>query len=94
MTTLIELQEYQGNQQTPLWRKLSIDVMPQDEADLPLPKKFDNLVLPRLAQDAHQRTGRCGGNRWQVDQLQAYWGNPRRIVIDFNTTTVGNCDLR
>ena len=36
--TLIELQEYQGNQQTPLWRKLWINVMPQDEADLPLPK--------------------------------------------------------
>ena len=48
MTTLIELQEYQGNQQTPLWRKLWINVMPQDEADLPLPKKFDDLVFPWL----------------------------------------------
>ena len=40
MTTLIELQEYQGNQQTPLWRKMWLNVMPQDEADLPLPKKI------------------------------------------------------
>ena len=43
MTTLIELQEYQGNQQTPLWRKLWPNVMPQDEADLPLPQK--NLTI-------------------------------------------------
>lgn len=42
MTTLIELQEYQGNQQTPLWRKLWINVMPQDEADLPLGIRRDD----------------------------------------------------
>ncbi len=29
----------------------------------------------------------------QVNKLQAYWGMPRRIRIDFNTTTVGNCDI-
>lgn len=52
MTTLIELQEYQGNQQTPLWRKMWLNVMPQDEADLPLPKKFDGLVFPGLARRA------------------------------------------
>ena len=61
LTTLIELQEYQGNQQTPLWRKLWLNVMPQDEADLPLPKKFDDLVFLGLP-DANQRTGRCCGN--------------------------------
>ncbi len=49
MTTLIELQEYQGNQQTPLW-DLWLNVMPQDEADFTLPQKFDDLVLPGLAQ--------------------------------------------
>ena len=29
----------------------------------------------------------------QVNKLQAYWGMPRRIRIDFNTTTIGNCDI-
>lgn len=61
MTTLIELQEYQGNQQTPLWRKLWPNVMPQDEADLPLPKNL-TIWFPTAWPDANQRTGRCGGN--------------------------------
>ncbi|MGU6839780.1 type I-E CRISPR-associated protein Cse1/CasA, partial [Salmonella enterica subsp. enterica serovar Infantis] len=30
LTTLVELQEYQGERQTPLWRKLWLNVMPQD----------------------------------------------------------------
>lgn len=49
MTTLIELQEYQGNQQAPLWRKLWLNVMPQDEADLPLPKNLTIWFSPGLA---------------------------------------------
>ncbi len=93
MTTLIELQEYQGNQQTPLWRKLWINVMPQDEADLPLPKKFDDLVFPWLGPTRTSELAGAVVTDEQVNKLQAYWGMPRRIRIDFNTTTVGNCDI-
>ncbi|EEV7163254.1 TPA: type I-E CRISPR-associated protein Cas7/Cse4/CasC [Escherichia coli] len=93
MTTLIELQEYQGNQQTPLWRKLWPNVMPQDEADLPLPKKFDDLVFPWLGPTRTSELAGAVVTHDQVNKLQAYWGMPRRIRIDFNTTTVGNCDI-
>lgn len=93
MTTLIELQEYQGNQQAPLWRKLWLNVMPQDEADLPLPKKFDDLVFPWLGPTRTSELAGAVVTDDQVNKLQAYWGMPRRIRIDFNTTTVGNCDI-
>ncbi|MCV5084759.1 type I-E CRISPR-associated protein Cse1/CasA, partial [Escherichia coli] len=84
---------YQGNQQTPLWRKLWINVMPQDEADLPLPKKFDDLVFPWLGPTRTSELAGAVVTHDQVNKLQAYWGMPRRIRIDFNTTTVGNCDI-
>ncbi|MGS0065777.1 type I-E CRISPR-associated protein Cse1/CasA, partial [Escherichia coli] len=93
LTTLIELLEYQGNPQPPLWRKLWLNVMPQDEADLPLPKTFDDLVFPWLAPT---RTCELDGaviTDEQVNKLQAYWGMPRRIRIDFKTTSIGNCDI-
>ena len=73
MTTLIELQEYQGNQQTPLWRKLWLNVMPQDEADLPLPKKFDDLVFPWLGPTRTSELAGAVVTDDQVNKLQAYW---------------------
>lgn len=93
MTTLIELQEYEGNLQTPLWRKLWLNVMPQDDAGLPLPTHCDELVFPWLAPT---RTSELPGaivTEGQVNKLQAYWGMPRRIRLDFTTTHVGNCDV-
>lgn len=93
MTTLIELQEYQGNRQTPLWRKLWLNVMPQDEADLPLPKTCDALLFPWLAPTCTSEQTGAVVTPEQVNKLQAYWGMPRRIRIDFNTTAVGNCDI-
>lgn len=93
LTTLIELLEYQGNQQTPLWRKLWLNVMPQDEADLPLPKTFDDLVFPWLAPTRTSELDGAVVTDEQVNKLQAYWGMPRRIRIDFKTTSIGNCDI-
>lgn len=93
MTTLIELQEYQGNKQTPLWRKLWLNVMPQDESDLSLPDNYDASVFPWLAPTrTSEKTGAVVTPE-QVNKLQAYWGMPRRIRIDFNSTTVGDCDI-
>lgn len=94
LTTLIELQEYQGERQTPLWRKLWLNVMPQDAADLPLPVVYDAAVFPWLAATrtseppAHTIT-----TDEQVNKLQAYWGMPRRIRLDFATIRQGVCNI-
>lgn len=93
MTTLIELQEYQGEQQTPLWRKLWLNVMPQDEADLPLPATCDASVFPWLAATRTSEQAGAIVTPEQVDKLQAYWGMPRRIRLDFNATQTGRCDI-
>lgn len=73
MTTLIELQEYKNNRQTPLWRKLWLNVMPQDASGLPLPETFDVSVFPWLAatRTSEQKDGVT--TDLQVNRLQAYW---------------------
>ena len=94
MTTLIELLEYQGNRQTPLWRKLWANVLPQDAMGIHLPTSYDGAIFPWLT---NTRTSEplTGVNTVpeHVDALQAYWGMPRRIRLDFNTTYSGHCDL-
>lgn len=93
MTTLIELQEYKNNLQTPLWRKLWLNVMPQDAAGLSLPETFDASVFPWLAatRTSEQKDGVT--TDLQVNKLQAYWGMPRRVRFDFITTETGTCDI-
>lgn len=93
MTTLIELQEYQGNRQTPLWRKLWLNVMPQDAADLPLLDSYDESVFPWLAATRTSEQASGVTTSEQVNELQAYWGMPRRIRLDFATTESGSCDI-
>ncbi|QMF21085.1 type I-E CRISPR-associated protein Cse1/CasA [Citrobacter freundii] len=93
MTTLIELQEYQGNRQTPLWRKLWLNVMPQDIAAMPLPDQCDESVFPWLAATRTSEQASAVTTPEQVNPLQAYWGMPRRIRLDFSTTQSGDCDL-
>ena len=93
MTTLIELLEYQGNRQTPLWRKLWLNVMPQDSAGMPLPDQYDESIFPWLAPTRTSELASAVTTPEQVNLLQAYWGMPRRIRLDFNTTHSGYCDL-
>lgn len=93
MTTLIELQEYQGNRQTPLWRKLWLNVMPQDIAEMPLPDSCDESVFPWLAATRTSEQASAVTTPEQVNLLQAYWGMPRRIRLDFSTLHSGACDL-
>lgn len=93
MTTLIELQEYQGSRQTPLWRKLWLNVMPQDIAGLPLQDLCDKSIFPWLAPTRTSEQANAVTTPEQVNPLQAYWGMPRRIRLDFNTTHSGSCDL-
>lgn len=93
MTTLIELQMYQGERQTPLWRKLWLNVMPQDAADLPLPAACDASVFPWLAATRTSEQASAITTPEHVNKLQAYWGMPRRIRLDFTTTQSGTCDI-
>ncbi len=93
MTTIIELQEYQGNRQTPLWRKLWLNVMPQDSAEMPLPASYDESVFPWLAATRTSEQASAVTTPEQVNLLQAYWGMPRRIRLDFSNLDSGTCDL-
>ena len=93
MTTLIELQEYQGHQQTPLWRKLWLNVMPQDIVGLPLPAQYDESIFPWLAATRTSELASGVTTPEQANKLQAYWGMPRRIRLDFNTVHADTCDI-
>lgn len=93
MTTLLELQQHHGEQQTPLWRKLWINVMPQESAGLPVPAQHDAAIFPWLGVTRTSETANSVTTPEHGDPLQAYWGMPRRIRFNFNTPTCGQCDL-
>lgn len=76
LTTLIELQEYEGERLTPLWRKLWLNVLPQDAADMPLPAAYDESVFPWLAPTRTSEQASAITTPEQVDKLQAYWECP------------------
>lgn len=93
LTTLIELQSYRGERQTPLWRKLWLNVMPQLESGLPLPTRFDDAIFPWLAPTRTSERASALVTEEQANKLQAYWGMPRRIRLDFSAVQSGYCDL-
>ena len=92
MTTLVELQRYNG-ELPPLWRRLWLNVMSQRESRLPRPATCDARVFPWLAPTRTSEKASDIVTPEQVDALQAYWGMPRRIRIDFTATQQGRCDL-
>jgi CRISPR system Cascade subunit CasA len=74
----------------PLWKKLWLNVLPQEDALLA--DQFP-AVFPWLAAT---KTSEKAGNLVTPENahpLQAYWGMPRRIELDFNDTQAGICDL-
>jgi len=74
----------------PLWQKLWLNVLPQDT--LPDPKDFP-AIFPWLAPT---KTSEKAGNKVTPENahlLQAYWGMPGRIELDFERTRAGICDL-
>ncbi|WP_318370149.1 type I-E CRISPR-associated protein Cse1/CasA [Enterobacter sp.] len=93
MTTLIELQTFRGETQPPLWRKLWLNVMPQESASLPLPQQYDADVFPWLAETRTSEQANAITTPSQVNALQAYWGMPRRIRLNFDRLSSGSCDL-
>ncbi len=86
-TTLVVPQE---EAKYPLWKKLWLNVLPQTKmpalADFPL---IFPWIAPTITSDKK-------GNIVTPDNshyLQAYWGMPRRIELDFTHTENGICDL-
>ena len=93
LTTLIELQSYRGERQTPLWRKLWLNVMPQLESGLPLPTQYDDAIFPWLAPTRTSERASALVTEDRANKLQPYWGMPRRIRLDFSAVQSGYCDL-
>lgn len=86
MTTLLEPAE----ENVPLWRKLWLNVMPSSdnwqEPHLP-------LIFPWLAETRSSETAKNITTPENAHPLQAYWGMPRRLEIDFDHQQSGCCDL-
>lgn len=74
----------------PLWQKLWLNVLPQKTR--PEPAQYA-VIFPWLAPTL---TSEKAGNKVTPENahpLQAYWGMPRRIELDFALTQAGRCDL-
>jgi CRISPR system Cascade subunit CasA len=74
----------------PLWRKLWLNVMPAKHrwADEHL-----HLIFPWLTETRSSETAKNIVTPENSHPLQAYWGMPRRLEIDFSHTQRGECDL-
>lgn len=87
LTTLVVAQQ---EDELPLWKKLWLNVLPQDCT--PKPEQYP-VIFPWLAPT---KTSEKAGNLVTPENahpLQAYWGMPRRIELDFSHTRSGSCDL-
>ncbi|WMY75231.1 type I-E CRISPR-associated protein Cse1/CasA [Buttiauxella selenatireducens] len=73
-----------------LWRKIWLNVMPtRDEWQ----KEQLPLIFPWLAATRSSETPKNIVTPENSHALQAYWGMPRRLEIDFSQTQPGECDL-
>lgn len=90
LTTLVVPQH---EEDVPLWKKLWLNVLPQNDiSPLPVSHQFP-VIFPWLAPT---KTSEKAGNIVTPENahpLQAYWGMPRRIELDFDQTQSGICDL-
>ncbi|KHT31847.1 type I-E CRISPR-associated protein Cse1/CasA [Pectobacterium carotovorum] len=74
----------------PLWKKLWMNVVTQEV----MPKgKPDATVFPWLADTQTSDGAHPPVTPENAHRLQAYWGMPRRIELDFTTLQTGECDL-
>ncbi|AWH87653.1 type I-E CRISPR-associated protein Cse1/CasA [Limnobaculum parvum] len=86
ITTLVMPQE----QRQPLWKKLWLNIIPQG-ASLDISQY--PLVFPWLAPTLSSESASNKVTPDNAHPLQAYWGMPRRLEVDFSTTESGECDL-
>lgn len=73
-----------------LWRKLWLNVTPSREI---WQKEQLPLIFPWLAPTRSSETPKNIVTPENAHPLQAWWGMPRRIEIDFSQTVAGECDL-
>lgn len=74
----------------PLWQKLWLNVLPEKTRTEPTQYP---IVFPWLTDT---KTSEKPGNivtDQNAHPLQAYWGMPRRVELDFSQTVAGLCDL-
>ncbi|WP_034945711.1 type I-E CRISPR-associated protein Cse1/CasA [Erwinia oleae] len=74
----------------PLWKKLWLNILPEESP--PQPAHYP-LIFPWLAATKTSEKKGSIVTPENAHPLQAYWGMPRRIELDFTHTAAGNCDL-
>ncbi|WP_442801261.1 type I-E CRISPR-associated protein Cse1/CasA [Serratia rubidaea] len=74
----------------PLWKKLWLNVMPQSDS---WQKEQLPLIFPWLTTTRSSETAKNIVTPGNSHPLQAYWGMPRRLEVDFDQTRAGQCDL-
>ncbi len=96
LTTLVILDPKGSEQSATLWRDLWLNVLNQEQvaglsgnANLTMPE----AIFPWLAPT--RVSGKGGEDTFPQDvhPLQMYWGMPRRIRLELNKLSVGDCDL-
>ncbi|WP_038903127.1 type I-E CRISPR-associated protein Cse1/CasA [Dickeya zeae] len=85
ITTL--LMPYDAHRPVPLWRKLWANVIPGERG------RCDASVFPWLTTTHSSEGEKDKVTPENAHPLQAFWGMPRRIELDFSHTTSGHCDL-
>ncbi|ULR31494.1 type I-E CRISPR-associated protein Cse1/CasA [Dickeya fangzhongdai] len=85
ITTL--LMPYDAQNPVPLWRKLWANVTPGERGDCVA------AVFPWLAATRTSEGDKDKVTPENAHRLQAFWGMPRRIELDFGHTEAGHCDL-
>ena len=80
------------NSPTPLWKKLWLNVVPLNDDEKP--QRYDETVFPWLNKTITSEPPKnLSVYPEQANFCQAFWGMPRRIELDFDNITQGNCDL-
>lgn len=79
-----------NDREIPLWKKLWLNVLEQDVR--PLPQQFQDIFPWLTSTKTSEKAGRMVTPE-NAHPLQAYWGMPRRIELDFEHTEPGKCDL-
>ncbi|WP_081301685.1 type I-E CRISPR-associated protein Cse1/CasA [Gilliamella sp. wkB7] len=80
------------NSSTPLWKKLWLNIVPLNDDEKP--QRYDETVFPWLNKTITSEPPKnLSVFPEQANFCQAFWGMPRRIELDFENITQGNCDL-
>ncbi len=79
-----------------LWQRLWLNILPKDDFDSVgnTGKNEPEDIFPWLAptRTSEKKTGQDTYPE-NASPLQAYWGMPRRIRLDFSETVSGICDI-